>query len=347
MCELLGLSFNVIVKPSVSFRGFRYRGNTNRDGWGLAFYPDESVQVFKEPKTSTNSQLSEFLGNYSGLRSKIFISHVRMVSKGKISHKNTHPFNRELNGMDYVFAHNGTLDSYRELDTGQFKPIGETDSEFLFCYLLNCIAERRIIQWTEDDFNWFSSKLHEINSLGRVNCILSDGKLLFCYHDIAGYRGLTYVHRQQQYGNIRLVDEDYEINLMEEKNSVQTGYIVASKPLTNENWCSFGPGELIVFRDGNIVHSSSREIVNSKVTPFTTIELGILKFLRLSVNGQSLEKIVNNAGKSIQEIKQHIQLLIQKKYVTQDSRIKVRWDSLDAIYYTNSSKRKEIDSAIK
>ena len=43
MCELLGLCFNLPVRPDISFRGFRHRGENNPDGWGIAFFPDESA----------------------------------------------------------------------------------------------------------------------------------------------------------------------------------------------------------------------------------------------------------------------------------------------------------------
>jgi len=49
MCELLAMSFNLAVRPNISFREFRHRGEKNRDGWGIAFYPDESAQIIKEP----------------------------------------------------------------------------------------------------------------------------------------------------------------------------------------------------------------------------------------------------------------------------------------------------------
>ena len=47
LCELLGLTFNLPVTSNVSFTGFRQRAEANPDGWGLAFYPDKSAQVFK------------------------------------------------------------------------------------------------------------------------------------------------------------------------------------------------------------------------------------------------------------------------------------------------------------
>jgi len=61
MCELLGMSFNLPVRPSISFRGFRHRGEENPDGWGIAFYPDEAAQIIKEPIKAAKSHLSRFL----------------------------------------------------------------------------------------------------------------------------------------------------------------------------------------------------------------------------------------------------------------------------------------------
>ena len=75
MCELLGMSFNLPVRPKISFRKFRQRDEENPDGWGLAFYPDSSAQIFKEPLKATKSDLSGFLKDYPEVRSKIIIGH--------------------------------------------------------------------------------------------------------------------------------------------------------------------------------------------------------------------------------------------------------------------------------
>ena len=109
MCELLGLSFNLPVRPTVSFRGFRARGGRNPEGWGLAFYPGKSAQIYKEPIEAGESAMAKFLLSYEHLQSNIFIAHVRLASTGAQSHQNTHPFSREVHRSEYVFAHNGTL----------------------------------------------------------------------------------------------------------------------------------------------------------------------------------------------------------------------------------------------
>ncbi|HOP95088.1 MAG: class II glutamine amidotransferase [Dictyoglomaceae bacterium] len=254
MCELLGMSFNLPVTPKISFKGFRKRSEQNPDGWGIAFYPDESVQVIKEPLKAAESPLSEFLQDYSGLESKIFIAHVRYSSKGPKSHKNTHPFSRELNGKEYVFAHNGTID-YKSLKLGRFKPIGETDSEYVFCYLLSCIEQRNISEWEKEDFEWLTEKLQEINRYGKLNCLFSDGELLFSYHNQDGYKGLYFLHREPPYGKVTLLDEDWAIDLAEEKSTKQTGYIIATNKLTDEEeWQKFEPGKLRVFKDGKMIY---------------------------------------------------------------------------------------------
>ncbi len=259
MCELLGLSFNQPVIPNLSFKGFRNRGGRNPHGWGLAYYPDESAQVIKEPKKANESLLSEFIEKYQGVKSKIIIAHVRYTSGTSITHKNTHPFQRELKGKEFVFAHNGTLSNYRGLETEQFIPVGETDSEYAFCYILNSIKKQHIelYHWKNEDFNWLHTKLKEINDNGYFNCLFSDGEYLFCYHDDKGYIGLRFVQRLVPFKTVRLIDEDFEINLAEEKEQSQKGFIIATRQLTDEQWENFHPGELIIFRNGNIVFSST------------------------------------------------------------------------------------------
>lgn len=273
MCELLGMSFNKPVRPKISFKGFKKRGDRNPHGWGLAYYPDRSVQVFKEPIKAATSHLAEFIIEYPTLKSNIFIGHVRLSSVGSISHKNTHPFQRELDGKEYVFAHNGTLrflgDEVRSLSQseilsrtlpslGRLKPIGETDSEYAFCHILHEIVRRKIQTWNSENFSILKWILQDVNKLGRFNCIFSDGEYLFCYHsriDNPTGRELHLLQRKSPFGSIKLLDDDWEVDLQEEKDPNQTGYIIATEPLTNEHWIPFKTGELKVFKNGEMIYS--------------------------------------------------------------------------------------------
>ncbi len=280
MCELLGMCFSRPVTPSISFLGFRSRGEINRHGWGVAFYPDESVQVIKEPINASASRLSNFLKDYPNMRSRIVMAHVRHATVGSHTRKNTHPFERELVGRDYVCAHNGTLRTgfRRGLPLGAFKPIGDTDSEHAFCYLLQMIRKRGeaagralhrpahrpahghtggAIAWHRDDFRWLHSELGKINRFGYFNCLLSDGEHLFAYRGFDAKRELHFVNRVPPYGRVRLLDRDFEIDLESKRAGMARGVVVATTPLTDEAWVPLAPGHLMAFKDGKTVFSQT------------------------------------------------------------------------------------------
>jgi len=62
-------------------------------------------------------------------------------------------------------------------------------------------------------------------------------------------------------GQATLKDEDYVINLDQEKDPAQMGHIVATKDLTDERWQDVPHGCLLVFRDGKLVFSSLHDRV--------------------------------------------------------------------------------------
>ena len=256
LCELLGLNFNYQIDPSFSFKGFRNRGTNNPDGWGLAFYPNGSCQIMKEPLKAGESTLSQFVQTYPQIKSNIILAHVRRNSVVETNYQNTHPFQRELNGGDYVFAHNGTIKGYEnDFITYNYKPVGSTDSEAIFCHLLNRIHDEEIQLNSSEGLDWLWRELRTINDYGNFNCIFSDGIHLFCYHDENGYNGLRYLNRKAPFGPVNLSDEDYQIDLSQQETPYQNGYIIASHPLTDEEWKSFSSGQLKVFKKGQTIFS--------------------------------------------------------------------------------------------
>lgn len=70
------------------------------------------------------------------------MSHIRQANRGSVALENTHPFTRELWGRYWTFAHNGQLSNYESLDVGRFVPVGQTDSEKSFCWLLNQLENK-------------------------------------------------------------------------------------------------------------------------------------------------------------------------------------------------------------
>jgi predicted glutamine amidotransferase len=260
MCELLGLSFAEPVSADFSIRPFSLRDEENADGWGMAWYPDRSSSIVKEPLSWRQSQYARFLATYKHLDSRIHIAHMRKrTTGGDPVHADTHPFSRELCGRSYTFAHNGTLAGFEELPLGRFFPIGNTDSEHVFCHLLDRAAGEWDNLDSPESWSWLHERLSELNPMGRLNCLLSDGKWLFCYRDRDWAKGLNLRRVSIRGGRMRrLEDDSMEINLEGEPGN--HGVVVATRPLSHRVWHAFRPGELVVLRKGRICHSSHRRI---------------------------------------------------------------------------------------
>jgi glutamine amidotransferase len=259
MCELMGLSFARPISADFSIREFGVRGEENADGWGLAWYPDRAVAVVKEPVRWGQTPYVNFLENYPGLRSSLYIAHVRHKTVGgEPTYADTHPFVRELGGREYCFAHNGTLHNLNGQATGRYRPVGGTDSERAFCHLMEAMARRHQPLAGEEDWRWMHGQLATLNEGGQLNCLLCDGERLFCYHDRGGYKGLTFRRvRMPDLDTRRFGDAQWTVDLAEE--SANEGFVIATRPLSLHGWRSFRPGELLVLEGGRIRFSSHGE----------------------------------------------------------------------------------------
>ncbi len=77
-------------------------------------------------------------------RNPFIVAHIRLATQGKPALSNTQPFQRELGGRAHVFAHNGDMPGIQDkcrLHSNRFKPVGDTDSEFAFCCLLEQLGD--------------------------------------------------------------------------------------------------------------------------------------------------------------------------------------------------------------
>jgi glutamine amidotransferase len=260
MCELLGLCFNKEVTVQLAFSGLKAGATDNPDGWGVAWYDEYGTQVIKESRPVDRSRLARSFLEDLGARSRIFVSHIRLATAGEGRYVNTHPFYRRFDDKTWVFAHNGTIDPDQlSFPPGEFIPIGTTDSELIFCGLLSWLKHHELPLSGRNDFILLHEKLREINRLGELNLIFSDSTHLFAYHDRSGYVGLHFLLRQAPYKVVRLRGQYLTIDLAEIIDPDERGYLVASEPLSDENWISFEPGQLVVFSEGNLIFMSESE----------------------------------------------------------------------------------------
>src|SRR5688572_15660034 len=143
MCQLLGMNCNTPTDVTFSFTGFAQRGGRtdhHADGWGIAFFEDRGLRHFVDHQPACESPVAELIRRYP-IRSRNVIAHIRKATQGEVNLQNCHPFVRELWGRYWVFAHNGDLKDFRPRLHGNFHPVGSTDSEHAFCWVMQELAK--------------------------------------------------------------------------------------------------------------------------------------------------------------------------------------------------------------
>lgn len=253
MCELLGMSCNTPTDLTFSFTGFSSRGGRtgpHGDGWGLAFFEGRASRVFLDPQPCCESPLAAFFRGYS-VKTESAIAHIRKRTHGPVGLANTHPFWREMWGRSWVFAHNGTLRGVESLALDRYNPIGETDSERAFCWMLGQILRAFEAQPAPAELFATVARLgSELSAHGVFNFLLSNGDYLFARCDTK----LHHIIRRAPFGRATLTDEDVTIDFAQVTSPDDRVAVVATAPLTrDERWRKGEPGELWVFQRGELV----------------------------------------------------------------------------------------------
>ena len=250
MCQLLGMNANTPTDVTFSFTGFAQRGgNTgdHADGWGIAFFEELGLRHFVDHQRAVDSPIAELIRRYP-IKSRNVIAHIRKATQGVVSLQNCHPFVRELWGRYWVFAHNGDLKDYAPRLHGQFRPVGSTDSEQAFCWLMQELAKAHAsVPPVQELTATLRELVPQVARHGTFNMLLSNGEALWAH----GSTKLCYIVRQHPFASARLADEDLAVNFAEHTTPQDRVAVVATTPLTrDEQWTPFAPGELKVFVDG-------------------------------------------------------------------------------------------------
>lgn len=256
MCELLGMECNTPTDIQFSFTGLARRGGLtgpHADGFGLAFYEGRAARVFLDPRAAADSPLAQFL-RAEAIKTELAIAHIRKRTRGRTTLANTHPFQRELWGRSWVFAHNGTVRGIKARKLGRFVPIGDTDSEHAFCLILEELRSsfRSYPTRRREMREAIAAVASSISKQGTFNFLLGDGRALYARCDTK----LCHIVRQYPFGRATLHDEDVSIDFSTVTTERDRVAVVATTPLTrDETWIQGEPGTLWVFEEGRCVAS--------------------------------------------------------------------------------------------
>ncbi len=249
MCQLLGMNANTPTDLVFSFTGFAQRADEHKDGFGIAFFEGAGVRLFVDAQSARHSPVAEMVRRFP-IRSSHIIAHIRKATQGRVLLENTHPFVRELWGRYWVFAHNGNLNAYAPRLHGAFRPVGGTDSELAFCWLMQELAKAHASVPSVDELTATLAELApQAARHGTFNFMLSNGQALWAHCSTR----LHYVERAHPFRNARLQDADISVNFADLTTPSDRVAIVVTEPLTtDEVWQAMAPGELTVFVDGRV-----------------------------------------------------------------------------------------------
>lgn len=253
MCQLLGMNCNVPTDICFSFTGFRKRGgitDVHKDGWGIGFFEGKGTRLFLDPEPSAHSVLADLVRTYP-IRSLNVIAHIRKATAGDVALENTHPFLRELWGRHWLFAHNGHLPDFCPDLDGHMTPVGTTDSEKLFCWMLESLWHRFGSRLPEPDALFDALKELVLTFAGRgiSNFLLSNGEVLVAHCSTH----LSYIVRKAPFGEAHLADEDMMVDFREVTTPTDRVAVITSMPLTdNEAWVDMCPGTMWMFHQGEV-----------------------------------------------------------------------------------------------
>jgi len=232
----------------------------HKDGWGIGWYDESDIRLIKEIHPAASSACVHFLRT-NPFSSSLVLSHIRKATLGRVASRNCQPFVRELGGVWHCFAHNGDLPTIAgdtRFRSDGFQPVGETDSEQAFCTLMDAMrplwSSGLIPSLTrrKEVVSRFAAALRD---LGPANFLYCDGDALFAHAD----------RRHQSDGSIRapgmwrlarrcvaggeLAADGLRIA---SGGGEQEVFLVASVPLTAENWVPLAEGELLVAHHGRL-----------------------------------------------------------------------------------------------
>jgi transglutaminase-like putative cysteine protease/predicted glutamine amidotransferase len=279
LTRLVALSFDGAASPSITLKalGKQTVDNNQPYGWGLAWYPGQTscALVVKDPTSIGDNAMTKLLSDWERFESTVFVGHLRGAAR-TLQEQDTQPFSRSYAGRDWALAHNGDLLANLEADLplGEdpvFEPVGRTDSEYAFCWLLARLRERRARRLADVGWEQLRTWFARLDELGTANFMLTDGVDLAVYADEEGYNELYWARFTPPHDSLKLETHDIVIDLDDAVDRARTVVVVVTRPLSTGTWHRISPGELLVVRRGAIIHEteSDERTAQRKVAPLS------------------------------------------------------------------------------
>lgn len=229
MCEIFGLSANAPRQITPELKEFFSHSTRHPDGWGLVVFDEEHPSVEKEPLPAyKSSYLKARL--QEPIKTKSMFAHIRLATIGSMTRANTHPFvEKDCSGRRWTLIHNGTIFDYPRLGKYGILQRGTTDSERILLYILEEIKKETEQKGEPLDaherFDVLDRVIYDMSEGNKLNLLIYDEELMYAHYNAEG----TLFFRRQ--------NDDI---------------MIATTPVTKEDWEPFPFTTLMAYKDGKI-----------------------------------------------------------------------------------------------
>ncbi|MFH1367851.1 MAG: class II glutamine amidotransferase, partial [Elusimicrobiota bacterium] len=246
MCRLLGIkNFNYDSHKDLleAFFALAETGNVlpgspagHHDGWGIGWYGNGTAKTEKSGGPASKEK-ERIFGILKGIgNSQTLIAHLRKSAwEGTSTAEHAHPFTFK----NAIFAHNGTLLSYKELIPeikAENLPQPEAlDTEYLFRFIAQGIG-----RGTEKALR-LAVKRTENMEFTSLNSLLSDGKSLIAYRSYRIYPDYYTLYKAELPGSAVVCSEEILIYGLEPEDIPERGFEYAASRVIK--WSPLSNGE--------------------------------------------------------------------------------------------------------
>jgi len=179
----------------------------HEDGWGLAFYQQGQLVVYKSG-LSLLQETDKVISLLSALKtSPLMILHLRKSAWGdRFSTRHAHPFHQ----ANTVFFHNGVVYDYQSLipEITQPSPSDALDTEVFFYHVMSGKDQN-----LGGKFLKSAAVIKRKHSYSAMNCLFSDGKTFYAYRDFTKEADYYSLYRACSDNSFLISSEPLDANL--------------------------------------------------------------------------------------------------------------------------------------
>ncbi len=263
--DILAFSFDGLSSPAIDlkFRKGPQKGEHTL-GWGLGWYPGDNKAAIlaKDPSARDTASLHGAMQDWDVFRSTVFFCKVRGAATG-YTHLETQPFSRSFAGQDWLFMHNGDLDktAMTRLHFNKsifLEPMGRTDSELAFCFLLGKIQDYGARMLGDVDHQVLLSWFLQLDDMGSADMVISDGTTVAAFYGSQSETTLYYSRVRPPHSDGGFDADSASFALNNPRDTFRTAVIFCSSPFRQGEWKKMQKAQLIIARRGQVVWSNKK-----------------------------------------------------------------------------------------